>query len=270
MKDGHSLIVEVHQGQAMAHVEVVIPNAPEAETMTEMMDKNVVAYLKFYLIQAGMEKGFVNRLLSQTCDPSLLHEAANCKWDRETWVLTTPEDKESEGKVKMDQAKWWKNSFDEFMLGSKKSKEKQFFADPENMFDLDGEASVKSIHKRPGKNKGYEGSPGAPTFQVGRKKGSASGAEVEEVEESSLEKSVDSQEKELSGLSREDLIARLLKKTRVDDQSLGSAPNMNKRSCDDPSDEGESSSDDDSSSSSDSLDSSGESAEEGLSGTESG
>ena len=52
MKDGHSLIVEFHQRQAMAHVEVVIPNAPEAETMTEMMDKNVVAYLKFYLIPA--------------------------------------------------------------------------------------------------------------------------------------------------------------------------------------------------------------------------
>ena len=85
-----------------------------------------------------------------------------------------------------------------------------------------------------------------------------------------MEKSVDSKEKELSGLSREDLIARLLKKARVDDQSLGSAPNMDKRSCDDPSDEGESSSDDDSSSSSGSLGSSVESAEEGSSGTESG
>ena len=90
MRDGHSLIVEVHQRQAMAHVEVVVPNAPEAETMTEMMDKNAGAYLKFYLIQAGIEKGFVNILLSETCDPSLLHAAANCNWDEQTWVLMTP------------------------------------------------------------------------------------------------------------------------------------------------------------------------------------
>ena len=89
----------------MVHVEVVVPNAPEAGTMREMMDKNVVAYLKFYLTQAGMEKGFVNRLLSETCDPSLLHAAANCKWDKQTWVPTTPEDLTLEGKVEMDQAK---------------------------------------------------------------------------------------------------------------------------------------------------------------------
>ena len=37
----------------------------------------------------------------------------------------TPEDMKSEGKVEMNRAKWWKNSFDNFMLDSKKKKEKQ-------------------------------------------------------------------------------------------------------------------------------------------------
>ena len=84
MRDDHSIIAEIHQRQAMEHVEVVVPNAPEAKPMAEMMDKNVVAYLKFYLIQEGMGKKFVNDLLSETCDPTLLHAAVKCRWDLKT------------------------------------------------------------------------------------------------------------------------------------------------------------------------------------------
>ena len=44
---------------------------PEAETMVEMMKKNVVAYLTNYLKDEGMPASFVTDLLKASCDPSL-------------------------------------------------------------------------------------------------------------------------------------------------------------------------------------------------------
>ena len=40
--------------------------------------------LKFCLVQVGMGKKFVESLLSETCDPTLLHLAAKSQWDSKT------------------------------------------------------------------------------------------------------------------------------------------------------------------------------------------
>ncbi len=53
----------------------------------------------------------------------------------------------------------------------KKAAEKQY-ADPENIYKLDDEKSVDTIHPKSGseeKDTGYGGSPGAPAFKVGGK-----------------------------------------------------------------------------------------------------
>jgi hypothetical protein len=82
--DGHPLLTEIHQKQAMGDMEAVIPNVAEAATMVAMINKNVVAYLLNYLVDAGMPTEFVTDLLKSSCDASLFHSAGQCTWDKET------------------------------------------------------------------------------------------------------------------------------------------------------------------------------------------
>ena len=60
----------------MGNVEAVVPNVSEAETMVEMINKNVVAYLSHYLRDEGMPATFVTDLLKTSCDPFLFHNLA--------------------------------------------------------------------------------------------------------------------------------------------------------------------------------------------------
>ena len=93
MDDRHSLIDEAHQRGHMRSVDIVIPNIPEAETMVAMMNKQLPAYLTFYLDDLGMDKDFISKLLTRSCCPSLMHEIYSCQWDKETKMLTTPGEK---------------------------------------------------------------------------------------------------------------------------------------------------------------------------------
>ena len=90
MDDGHSLIAEAHQRGHMGSVDIVIPNTPEVEMMVAMMNKQLPAYLTFYLNNLGMDKYFIRKLLTRACCPALMHEIYSCQWDKETKVLTTP------------------------------------------------------------------------------------------------------------------------------------------------------------------------------------
>ena len=56
MDDGHSLIAEAHKRGHMGSVDIVIPDTPEAETMVAMMNKQLPAYLTFYIENLGMDK----------------------------------------------------------------------------------------------------------------------------------------------------------------------------------------------------------------------
>ena len=65
MDDRHSLIAEAHQRGHMGSVDIVIPNRPEAETMVEMMNKQLPAYITFYLDALGMDEDFIRKLLNR-------------------------------------------------------------------------------------------------------------------------------------------------------------------------------------------------------------
>ena len=69
MSGGHSLFGEIHQENALASVDVAIPNAPESETMVAMMNKNMGAFLSHYLKDEGLAENFVNELVKQSIDP---------------------------------------------------------------------------------------------------------------------------------------------------------------------------------------------------------
>ena len=69
MDDRHSLISKAHQRGHMGSVDTVIPNTPEAETMVAMMNKQLPAYLTFYLDDLGMDKYFIRKLLTRAFCP---------------------------------------------------------------------------------------------------------------------------------------------------------------------------------------------------------
>ena len=233
LSDGTSLIAEVHQKQALGHVEVVIPSTKEAEAMVAMMNKNVPAYLTFYTKDLGMDMCFIHELLNESCDPTLIHATSQCKWDSKMKMLETPQDLEAKKEKQMEDANFYVDIFGQFMKGKK---EEKVYIDPENMFDLDGEASVKSIWRKPAdadkKPTRYGGSPGAPIFQVGGKK-KQEGVNVETVESDSDDmeevEATANASANFATLSREELIARL-QKANISHQSTGSAPNNGKRS----------------------------------------
>ena len=119
---------------------------------------------------------------------------------------------------------------------TKKGKNKEKQLDPEDIYKLGDDHSVKSIHKRPGGDgKGYGGSPGVPTFQVGGKqkeKSKAARGKDEEAQEQD-------EEDDLNLLSKSELIKRL---SQLSTKQKGSSPNSGSRSRSSTSDSGDDSS----------------------------
>ena len=221
MEDGYPLIGELHQLSPLAVVEALVSNAPEAEVMVGQMQKNVAAYLWFYLLDQGMPEEFIRRLLDESCDPTLIRATKECTWDKATRVLTTPADEEEAQKAKLEEAAWYVDAFGEVMdspkKGKKKGKGKQ--TNPEDVYNLGDDHSVKTLHERPGKTKkGYGGSPGVPTFQVGRKTADGKGVTSTESIDLDSDMEVEGGTISLNQLSKEELIQRLQR------LSTGSAP----------------------------------------------
>ena len=155
LEDNSSLIGEVHQADANGVVLLVYPNIPEAESLITNLIKNPAAFLKFYLDDLGVDNVFVRDLIKKFCDPALIHETHNCKWDSEQKLLSTPEELEEEEDDKLVQQKWFVDivaQYEEMQVkeGGKKSKN---FASAAALYDLDAERSVKTMHE---KNDGVE------------------------------------------------------------------------------------------------------------------
>jgi hypothetical protein len=145
MQDGHPVIAEVHQEDLCKPVHVVIPQAEEAERMIGMMNKNLPAFLFHILTEAGFTDDFLQELFRRTCEASLVAEVSTCKWDHATRTLTTRADERHEKAIKAFKgAAWFKDKFGMLKKGSKDSSRMP----KEALFNLDGVASVKTIHDR--------------------------------------------------------------------------------------------------------------------------
>jgi hypothetical protein len=84
-------------------------------------------------------------LLRATCDATLVAEIKDCDWDLDTQTLTTPQEKkEDKGIDVLENAEWYKNAFNLQSLG--KTTKPTANKDPEALFDLDANNSVKTIH----------------------------------------------------------------------------------------------------------------------------
>ena len=164
--DDLPLFAEVHQASAMKSVDVVIGNSKEGVAMVEMMNKNIAAYLYYFLPTTGMEVEFIMRLVKCTIDPSLAKEINKCTWDEKNWTLTTPMDEENAKRKKLEDAAWYQSDYGAQLTKGKKGAKDDFLA-PEDIYKLDDDHTYKTLNERPGT---YKGSPGAETLDLGKVK----------------------------------------------------------------------------------------------------
>jgi hypothetical protein len=147
MADKFSVFAELHQTEEMGPVLAIIPACEEAERLVQMMNKQVAAFLFYFLRDADLPEKFLMDLITETCDPTLVGEISECDWDKDTQLLTTPREKKEDKDIEdLEAASWYKQAFDLRGLGEamKPAKNKA----PEDLFDLDAEQSIKTIHNR--------------------------------------------------------------------------------------------------------------------------
>jgi hypothetical protein len=147
MNDGTSLIAEIHQRGSMGIVEIIVPNTPEAESMVLMMNRQFPAYCYNALQMADLDERFVMSLLKEACCPTLVANIHSCVWDEDTKTISTPEQLADEKRMaEIESAAWYRDEFGKHMVdGMKKVKR---YTDPEALYNLDGERSVKTLHAR--------------------------------------------------------------------------------------------------------------------------
>ena len=81
MKDKYSIFAELHQTEEMGPVLAIIPACAEVERLVQMMNKQVAAFLYYFLLDASLPEVFIKALLKETCDPTLVKEISDCDWD---------------------------------------------------------------------------------------------------------------------------------------------------------------------------------------------
>jgi hypothetical protein len=114
----------------MGSVDVVVGASKKAERTLLMINKNPGAFFLYYLTTvAEMDEPFMRKVVSGSIDPTFGREIEQCKWDKETRVLTTSEYEEKEKLEAMEWAAWYKDAYGEKVFDmSKKEKRKKFSA----------------------------------------------------------------------------------------------------------------------------------------------
>ncbi len=149
MEDKFSAFAELHQSEELGPVLAIIPACTEAERLVQMMNKQVAAFLFYFLEDASLPEKFVLDLITATCDATLVSKISECKWDSKTQTITTPhKKKDDEDLNKLKNTTWWNNAFDLKEMG-KKSAKRAADKKPEALFDLDADAlSFSTVHER--------------------------------------------------------------------------------------------------------------------------
>ncbi len=181
------------------------------------MNKQPDEFLSHYLVDVGLPKTFVDELVRRSVSPDLVHEATNCKWDKEKRMVITLEDAARDKALELEAAAWYKDEFGAHMADKNKQQKKQYAA-PEMLYDIDAEHSIKTLNERPGK--GYGGTPGVPTFDLRSSHNTGEVVNLADGDDNAI-----STMSQLSSMSREELIQILCQKGKISlPGDKGSAP----------------------------------------------
>ncbi len=154
MQDKFLVFTELHQMEELGPILAIIPACKEAERIVHMMNKQVAAFLFYYLMTiAALPQKFILDLLKATCDATLVAKITDCKWNTSTHTIITPNKKQEEEDLKeLEKATWWNNAFDLKEIGKKNGK-RAADKKPEALFDLDADAlsfaTVNNRHLQP-------------------------------------------------------------------------------------------------------------------------
>ena len=59
-----------------------------------------------YLVEQGLDKTFVTKLVKRAICPDMLHNIQAYNWDKATMTITTHQDKENEKQKRLERAAW--------------------------------------------------------------------------------------------------------------------------------------------------------------------
>ena len=146
--DGKSpLIAEIHQTRMNGPVEVVVPKAKVAEKVVTAMHCQMAAYLKFYLMDCGLEEDFVTRLVVASCCPNLVAEINQYEWDEELREIKSIKEKEDDSKLALFEQADWYFDLEKISVSPQKKKNMEYTA-PEALFNWDEAQSVNTLHAK--------------------------------------------------------------------------------------------------------------------------
>ena len=92
-------------------------------TVIEMMNKQMVVFLRNYLYDKHASMTFINELMRNCVEPTLNHSAHKYKWDGDSNTLTTPDDDADKGTwEKLEAMPLFVNKTGEILGGGKEFK----------------------------------------------------------------------------------------------------------------------------------------------------
>ena len=141
------LIAEIHQTRINGPVEAVVPKAKMAEGVVTAMNGQMAAYLKYYLMDCGLDEGFVTRLVVASCCPTLVAEINQYEWDEEHQELKSIKDKEEDSKLAAFEKADWYFDLEKISVSPQKKKNLEYTA-PEALFNWDETQSVNTLHAK--------------------------------------------------------------------------------------------------------------------------
>jgi hypothetical protein len=84
MEDKFSVLAELHQPKELGPVLAIIPTCKEAKRLVDMMNKQVAAFLFYFLKDAALPKKFLRSLLKETCDATLVAEMSGTRTHKQS------------------------------------------------------------------------------------------------------------------------------------------------------------------------------------------
>ena len=141
------LIAEIHQIRMNGPVEVVVPKAKVAEKVVTAMNYQSAAYLKYYLMDCGLDENFVTRLVVASCCPNLVAEINQYDWDEDLRELKAIKEKEDDSKLALFEQADWYFDLEKISVSPQKKKNLEYTA-PEALFNWDETHSVNTLHAK--------------------------------------------------------------------------------------------------------------------------